>query len=158
MWAAELTIWSRARSEKLTVMSSTTGRSPSIAAPTPMPTIVFSEIGVAGAPLAELLQEPGGDLERPVEDADVLAHEEDRLVALHLLAQRAVEGLAVAHHRHGRSVLLGHVALVLALVHAGRPLVDRVPAAHLVAEDVDVVVERRGRGERGAIGERDRLV
>ena len=44
MW---LTIWSRASSEKLIVISSTTGRSPVIAAPTPMPTIVFSEIGVS---------------------------------------------------------------------------------------------------------------
>ena len=32
---------------KLTVMISTIGRSPAIAAPTPMPTIVFSEIGVS---------------------------------------------------------------------------------------------------------------
>ena len=44
MW---LTIWSIASSEKLIVISSTTGRSPVIAAPTPMPTIVFSEIGVS---------------------------------------------------------------------------------------------------------------
>ena len=47
MWAAWLTIWSIASSEKLIVMSSTTGRSPAIAAPTPIPTIVFSEIGVS---------------------------------------------------------------------------------------------------------------
>ena len=44
MW---LTIWSMASSEKLIVISSTTGRRPVIAAPTPMPTIVFSEIGVS---------------------------------------------------------------------------------------------------------------
>ena len=47
MCAAWLTIWSNASSEKLIVMSSTTGRSPVMAAPTPMPTIVFSEIGVS---------------------------------------------------------------------------------------------------------------
>ena len=47
MCAAWLTIWSIASSEKLIVMSSTTGRRPVIAAPTPMPTIVFSEIGVS---------------------------------------------------------------------------------------------------------------
>ena len=40
-------IWSKASSAKLTVISSTTGRSPPIAAPTPVPTIVFSEIGVS---------------------------------------------------------------------------------------------------------------
>ena len=44
MW---LIIWSMASSEKLIVISSTTGRSPVIAEPTPMPTIVFSEIGVS---------------------------------------------------------------------------------------------------------------
>ena len=44
MW---LTIWSMASSEKLIVISSTIGRSPVIAAPTPMPTSVFSEIGVS---------------------------------------------------------------------------------------------------------------
>ena len=44
MW---LTIWSIASSEKLIVISSTTGRRPVMAAPTPMPTIVFSEIGVS---------------------------------------------------------------------------------------------------------------
>ena len=47
MAAAWLTIWSIASSEKLMVISSTTGRRPSIAEPTPMPTIVFSEIGVS---------------------------------------------------------------------------------------------------------------
>ena len=47
MCAAWLTIWSIASSEKLIVISSTTGRSPVIAAPTPIPTIVFSEIGVS---------------------------------------------------------------------------------------------------------------
>ncbi len=45
--AAEFTIWSIASSAKLIVMSSTTGRSPAIAAPTPAPTMVFSEIGVS---------------------------------------------------------------------------------------------------------------
>ncbi len=40
-------IWSSASSAKLTVISSTTGRIPAIAAPTPVPTIVFSEIGVS---------------------------------------------------------------------------------------------------------------
>jgi hypothetical protein len=47
MCAAWLTIWSIASSEKLIVISSTTGRVPVIAAPTPIPTIVFSEIGVS---------------------------------------------------------------------------------------------------------------
>ena len=44
--AAWLMIWSKASSEKLTI-SSTIGRNPPIAEPTPQPTIVFSEIGVS---------------------------------------------------------------------------------------------------------------
>src|SRR5213595_3858378 len=49
MAAAQLTIWSRASSEKLIVISSTTGRRPTIAAPTPAPTIVISENTIVGA-------------------------------------------------------------------------------------------------------------
>ena len=45
--AAWLTTWSIATSRKLSVMISTTGRSPSIAAPTPAPTKPSSEIGVS---------------------------------------------------------------------------------------------------------------
>ena len=47
MDAALLITWSSASSEKLIVISSTTGRRPAMAAPTPMPTIEFSEIGVS---------------------------------------------------------------------------------------------------------------
>ena len=47
---------------------------------------------------------------------------------------------------------------MLAAVHAGGALVDRVPALDLVAEDVDVVVERLGRRERRLVGELDGLV
>src|SRR4051794_18152014 len=50
------------------------------------------------------------------------------------------------------------VALLLAAVHAGRALVDGVPALDLVAEHVDVVVERLGRRERRLVGEADGLV
>ena len=98
MW---LTIWSIASSEKLTVISSTTAAGPVIAAPTPTPTIVFSEIGVSRTRFSpKSSSRPCGDLERAVEDADVLAHDQDALVALHLLAQRGVERLAVAQLGH----------------------------------------------------------
>ena len=43
-------------------------------------------------------------------------------------------------------------------MHAGGSLVDRVPALNLVAEHVDVVVERLGGRERRLVGERNRLV
>ncbi len=45
--AAWLTTWSIATSRKLSVMISTIGRSPSIAAPIPAPTKPSSEIGVS---------------------------------------------------------------------------------------------------------------
>src|SRR4029079_13300379 len=54
--------------------------------------------------------------------------------------------------------VLGLVALALAAVDPGGALVDRVPAADLVAEDVDVVVERRGLRMGRLVGERDGLV
>ena len=47
IFAAWLMTWSIATSRKLSVMISTTGRSPSIAAPTPAPTKPSSEIGVS---------------------------------------------------------------------------------------------------------------
>ena len=45
--AAELTSWSMARSAKFQVMNSITGRSPTIAAPTPTPANPSSVIGVS---------------------------------------------------------------------------------------------------------------
>ena len=104
-------------------MISTTGRSPAIAEPTPMPTIVFSEIGVSRTRFSpNSSSRPGGDLEGALEHAHVLAHDEDRLVGLHLLAQRLVERLAVAHHRHQ-----SRAALFLRLVGGGLALALVVP-------------------------------
>ena len=130
MW---LTIWSIASSEKLIVISSTIGRSPVIAAPTPTPTIVFSEIGVSRTRFSpNSSSRPCGDLERAVEDADVLAHDQHAVVALHLLAQRLVERLAVAELGHGRLTC--------------------APSTY------DVVVDRLGDGKSDCLGELDRLV
>src|SRR6478735_7184550 len=146
MCAAELTIWSIASSEKLIVMSSTTGRSPTMAAPTPAPTIVFSEIGVSRTrivlvpPLA-LARSSSVVATRSVLSADIGALALDD--GLELLAPRAVLGL---------------VALALAAVDTRGALVDRVPATDLVAEHVDVVVEGRGLGMGRPVGERDGLV
>ena len=44
---------------------------------------------------AELAEQARGDLVGALEDADLLAHEEDAVVAQHLLAQRVVQRLAV---------------------------------------------------------------
>ena len=57
---------------------------------------------VADAIGPPLLQQPGGDLVGAVEDADLLAHEKDGVVALELLAQRHPERLAVGHPRRAR--------------------------------------------------------
>src|SRR5262249_6395963 len=54
---------------------------------------VLRDRGVADPLLAKLVEEPLGDLERALEDADVLAHHEHRLVAAHLLRHRVAEGL-----------------------------------------------------------------
>ena len=55
---------------------------------------------VDDAALAELLQQPAADLVGALVDPDFLAHQEDVRVALHLLAQRLVEGVTVGDQRH----------------------------------------------------------
>ena len=135
MW---LTIWSIASSEKLTVISSTTGRSPAIAAPTPVADDrVLGDRRVADPLLAELVQQALGDLEGALEHAHVLAHHEDGLVAAHLLGEGVAERLAHPHHRH-RDRPLARIVLLDGLVappdRARRPDRRRAPA------------RRRGRG------------
>ena len=61
---------------------------------------VLGDRHVADAALAELLHQALGDLESALEDADVLAQQQDRLVPLHLLAERGVERLPHPHRRH----------------------------------------------------------
>ena len=51
--AAWLSSWSKQTPRKSRYMSSTTGRIPAIAAPTPSPTIAVSEIGVSRTRVAE---------------------------------------------------------------------------------------------------------
>src|SRR5207253_10602876 len=61
---------------------------------------VLGDRRVAYPLLTELVEQPGGHLERAPEHADVLAHQEHALVSLQLLAQRGVERVAVAHLGH----------------------------------------------------------
>ena len=56
--------------------------------------------GVDDAHLAELIEEALRDLIGPVVDADLLTHEEDAVVAGHLLAEGLIEGFAVGDDRH----------------------------------------------------------
>ena len=80
--AALFMIWSSASSEKLIVISSTTGRRPGHRrAHAHAHEGVLGDRRVAHALLAELLQQAGGHLERALEHAHVLAHEEHVLVA-----------------------------------------------------------------------------
>ena len=79
-------------------MISTTGRSPSIAAP--MPGADESLLGdrrVAHPIGTELGEQAGRNLVGAFEDTDLLAHHEDALIALKLLAQREAQRLAVGH-------------------------------------------------------------
>src|SRR3954469_5658425 len=233
MCAAALTIWSIASSEKFTVMSSTTGRRRTMAAPTPAPTIVFSEIGVSRtrfspnsssspcvtlkAPLKTPMSSPmmKTDSSRCISSrspslsasryrivfapppppsssevffsASCVATRSGLLGLLDVLGvlrvlgllrrllalagvlrgvRRAASGLADVRalglddrlELLAARAVLGAVALLLAAVDAGRARVDRVPAADLATEHVDVVVERLGLGVVRVVGELDRLV
>src|SRR5438067_2139989 len=50
--------------------------------------------------LTELFHQPARDFERAVVETDVLAEQEDAIVALHFLAERLVERVAHGEHRH----------------------------------------------------------
>ena len=103
--AAWLTIWSMASMAKSTNMISTTGRSPTRAAPTPMPVNAASAIGVSTHPARpELGQQPLGDLEGAAALGDVLAHEEDR--AGRAASPRPAPGAALPVHHLGHRRLL----------------------------------------------------
>jgi hypothetical protein len=56
--------------------------------------------GVADPAGPELGEQPGGDLVGALEDADLLTDQEHVLVPLQLGAERVVQGLPVADHRH----------------------------------------------------------
>ena len=62
---------------------------------------------VDDAHLAEFLEQTFRDLICALVDGDFLAHEEDAVVALHLFAQRLVEGVSVRDDWHGRACGVG---------------------------------------------------
>ena len=105
-FAAKFVIWSKAHEMKSMNCISATGRRPIIAAPIAAPTIADSrDRRVDDALRAEPLEQAGGDPKRAAVDADVLAQDEDPLVALHLLPERVVDRLDVrvpARARHQR--------------------------------------------------------
>ena len=82
-------------------ISSTTGRMPTMAAPTAMPMKPCSLMGVSMHPLgAEFVHEVAGHTEEAAVGADVFADEEDLLVAAHLFAQRLVDCLNIGCLSH----------------------------------------------------------
>ena len=85
-------------------MISTTGRMPAIAAPMPAPTIAISEIGVLrtrSGPNSS--SSPCVTAHRAAHLGDVLAHDEDVVVAAHRAAERVAHRLAIGDLRHRRS-------------------------------------------------------
>ena len=104
-------IWSIACMAKFQVMNSMIGRRPANAAPTPMPAKPCSVIGVSTTRCgAEFLQQALGDLVGALILGDFLAHDEDVLVAAHLLGHRLVQRLADGHLDHldaGRQIGIG---------------------------------------------------
>jgi hypothetical protein len=85
---------------KFQVMNSMIGRSPTIARPRRRRRSRARDRRVDDAHLAELGEQPLRDLVGAVVDGHLLAHEEDAVVALHLLAQRLVERVAVRDDGH----------------------------------------------------------
>ena len=129
-----LTIWSSASSEKLTVMTSTIGRMPPSAAPMPgTDEARLRQRGVPDALRSELLEQAERDAEAAPVRADVLAHQEDAVVALHGLAHRLTDRLAVGGHGAPPADDLG--------VHEPREVLDRLVGARLGEGDgvVDLV-------------------
>ena len=95
MLAALLTIWSIATRLKLKVMNSMIGRRPDHRrADADAGEPFLGDRRVDDPPRAELLEHPLADLVGPVVLGDFLAHQEDVVVAFHLLGHRLVQGFA----------------------------------------------------------------
>ena len=60
----------------------------------------LSDRRVDDAHLAEFLEQTFGDFICALIDADLLAHEEDAVIALHLLTKSLIEGVAVSNDWH----------------------------------------------------------
>ena len=126
----------------MNVIISITGRRPTIAAPTPTPVKPDSQIGVSMTRLlAEVLEQPLGHLVGAVVEPDLLAHEEDARVALHLLAQGLVQRFAVRDDGHGLSLLV-HVGeqLFRGRLRRGLGELHRLvhPVEHVLLDGLDV--------------------
>ena len=104
MLAALLTIWSIATRLKLKVMNSMIGRRPDHRrADADAGEPFLGDRRVDDPPGAEPLEHPLADLVGAVVLRDFLTHEEDAVVALHLLGHRLVQGFPIRKHGHDHS-------------------------------------------------------
>ena len=102
MRAASDRIWLKAGKMKSANWISGTGRRPATAAPIETPTIIDSrQRRVEHAVAAELVVQPVRGQEDAALLADVLAEDDDRLVAAHLLGERVADRLDEGHDGHG---------------------------------------------------------
>ena len=108
-FAAWLSSWSRQTPRKSRYISSTTGRMPAIAAPTPRPTIAVSEIGVSRTRSPKRSCRPRVSPNTLPPAADVDARDEHALVAGELGFERGADRVHRAEHRRigGRRRRLG---------------------------------------------------
>ena len=97
--AAWLSSWSKQTPRKSRYISSTTGRIPAMAAPTPRPMIAVSEIGVSRTRSPNSIGEPPGEPEDVAAGADVDAGDEHPVVCGELGLERGADGVHGAEHR-----------------------------------------------------------
>ena len=110
-FAAWLSSWSRQTPRKSRYISSTTGRMPAIAAPTPRPTIALSEIGVSRTRSPKRSCRPRVRPNTLPPGRDVDPRDEHALVAGELGFERGADRVHGAEHRGigGRRRRLGAV-------------------------------------------------
>ena len=101
MFGALFTTWSKATKEKLKVMNSMIGRSPTMAAPTPMPANPFSLIGVSMIRLGpETFEQTLAHFVGAVVFGDFFSHQKDIRIALQLFRERFVQRLTISDFSH----------------------------------------------------------
>ena len=101
-FAAWLSSWSRQTPRKSRYISSTTGRIPAIAAPTPRPTIAVSEIGVSRTRSPNSIVQSSCQPEHVAAGTDVDPGDEHAIVGGELGVERGADRIHGAEHRRRR--------------------------------------------------------
>ena len=136
-------MWSIACMAKFQVMNSTIGLRPAKAAPTPTPAKPYSVIGVSTTRVGpNSSSRPWRHLVGALIFADLLAHDEDRRIAAHLLGHGVAQRLAHGHGDHlgaGRDLGFGprlgrrYLRPRRRLLDVGQALAEIAAAAHCAA-------------------------